>query len=111
MNPEQVSDQVFHLREWNLIRPVAERDIGIGVDLHEESLTPGCHCCFSQGRHILPLAAGYGSTAASKLHAVCSIKYNRNAFALNHGDRAEIDDQIVVTECGTTLGNADVRIA
>ena len=83
---------------------------GVVVDFKKEAVDAGGDGGAGEERNELRLAAADTVGRGGLLHGVRAVKDDRGQRA-HDGERAEIDDQIVVAEAGAALGEKDAPVA
>ena len=83
---------------------------GVVVDFEEEAVDAGGDSGAGEQRNELRLAAADAVGRRGLLHGVGAVKDDGRERA-HDGERAEIDDQIVVAEAGAALGEEDALVA
>ncbi len=79
------------------------------MDLHEEAVDAGGDGGAAEQGNELGLSAGLGALAGD-LHGVGGVEDDGRVVA-HDGQRAHIDDEVVVAEAGSALGEGDALVA
>ena len=81
------------------------------MDFHEESVDPGAGRRARQIRNHFALPARRRPVSSGKLHAVRRVENDRIAETPHDGERAHIDDEIVIAERRAAIRHRQIRIA
>src|SRR2546423_3070432 len=102
---DEFGEQFRHLRERNHVRAIAQRAIGIGMRLYENTVGAGHHCAARQYGSEFALPARLVSAAARQLNRMRGIENYRHAKRFHDWNGPHICDQIVVAERCAAFGN------
>ena len=110
MDGEQIFEQRLEQLEVEGVGAVGFGVGGVVVDFEEEAVDAGGHGGAGEQRNELRLAAADAVGRRGLLHGVGAVEDDGRKLA-HDGERAEIDDQVVVAEAGAALGEEDALVA
>src|SRR5689334_18496953 len=98
--------------QWNHVRAVAWRVVGIGMRFHEKPVRTGGHGCFREWRNEFAGSATRAAGALSRLlHAMRCVKDNGSITSSSHPrERAHVDNEVAIAEERAALGDGHFRV-
>ena len=106
---EELFEERLEAGERERVGSVAFGGGGIVVDFHEDAVDAGGYGGAAEQGDELRLASGLGALAG-KLDGVSGVKNDRGELA-HDGQRTHVNDEIVIAEAGSALGERDAGIA
>ena len=85
--------------------------VRFGVCLHEQSVGSGGDACAGYGLDELRHTSGDSGCLVGLLQGVCDVEYYGVSECLHFGDAAVVDNEVVIAECGTSLGDGYFIVA
>ncbi len=81
------------------------------MDFHEDGVESDGEPRVQEVRRVCTIAARAITIAAGRLQSVCHVEHDGRSERAHGNERAHVDDEVVVPESRTALGEHDVRVA